>query len=124
MIISIESEGSSVRIEQEHIDNEMLLDEVFYSLIEPALLGFGFQKGSILDVCEEYLMENCAEYMTKSRSKDDEECVTTDNEVLIEDDEEEDEECEKKCSKYRLGYDAGYLAGLREAMLNIRRLTE
>ena len=106
MIISIESEGSSVRVEQEHVDNEMFLDDVFNSLIEPALLGFGFQKGSILDVCEEYLMENSEEFITKSRSKDDE------------------EECKNKCSKYTAGYDKGYLAGLREAMLNIRRLTD
>jgi len=117
MIVSIESAGSSVHVEQEHIDDEVLLEDVFNLLIEPALLGFGFQKGSILDVCEEYLMENSNEFVTVSSAK---------AEQAEEDDEDEDdtEESNHKCSRYTSGYDKGYLAGLREAMLKIRGLTE
>jgi len=117
MIVSIESEGSSVHVEQEHIDDEVLLEDVFNLLIEPALLGFGFQKGSILDVCEEYIMDNSDEFITVSAAK-----AARANED--EDDEDDTEECKDKCSRYTSGYDKGYLAGLREAMIKIRGLTE
>jgi len=118
MIVSIESAGSSVHVEQEHIDDEVLLEDVFNLLIEPALLGFGFQKGSILDVCEEYIMDNSDEFITVSAAKA--------ARAKEDDDEDEDdtEECKNKCSRYTSGYDKGYLAGLREAMIKIRGLTE
>ena len=120
MIVSIESEGSSVHVEQEHIDNEMLLEDVFNLLIEPALLGFGFQKGSILDVCEEYIMENSDEFITVSAAKA----------AKAKDDEEDEDEaewakvCQSNTKLYQSGYDKGYLVGLRETMIKGRGNTE
>ena len=96
MIVSIETEDSSVRVEQ-YIDDDTNIDEVFNILIEPALLGFGFQKGSILDVCEDYLIENSMEFVADTKE---------------EDEEEEEESKPSKCSNYASGYDKGYLAGL------------
>ena len=90
MIVSIETEGSSVRVEQEDVDTDMLLEEVFNLLIEPALLGYGYQKGSILDVCEQYIIDNSEDFITKTSTKE-----------VDEDDEEEDrEELKNKCSRY------------------------
>ena len=111
MIVSIESEGSNVRVEQEDVDTDMLLEEVFNLLIEPALLGFGYQRGSILEVCEQYIVENSEDFITKTPAKE------------VYDEDEDDEEPKDKCSKYTSGYDRGYLAGLREAMLKLRELT-
>ena len=101
MIVSIETEDSSVRVEQ-YIDDDTNIDEVFNILIEPALLGFGFQKGSILDVCEEYLLDNSTEYvmgMDEEEDEDEEGCSSKD---------------EVKANSYASAYDKGYLAGLKE----------
>ena len=108
MIITLENSESKVSIEHEYLDNDMCLDEVFNTLVEPALLGIGFQKGSILDVCEEYLLENSLEFIS-------------DEDGMIEEEEEDEEEVEEvqskpssKCSNYASGYDRGYQAGLKE----------
>ena len=99
MIINIDAIGSNVRIEHEILDDDMALDDVFNMLVEPALLGLGFQKGSILDVCEDYLIENSMEFVADTKE---------------EEDEEEEESKPSKCSNYASGYDKGYLAGLKE----------
>ena len=100
MIINIDAIGSNVRIEHEILDDDMALDDVFNMLVEPALLGLGFQKGSILDVCEDYLIENSMEFVADTKEEEDEE--------------EEEESKPSKCSNYASGYDKGYLAGLKE----------
>lgn len=99
MIITLENSESKVSIEHEYLDNDMCLDEVFNVLVEPALLGLGFQKGSILDVCEEYLIENSMEFIS-------------DEDDMIEEEEEEGVESKinSKCSNYTTGYDRGYQA--------------
>jgi len=101
MIITLENSESKVSIEHEYLDNDMCLDEVFNTLVEPALLGIGFQRGSILDVCEEYLLENSMEFIS-------------DEDGMIEEEEEEEEGVESKinskCSNYTTGYDRGYQA--------------
>ena len=94
MIVSIETQGSSVRIEQDSLDNDMNLEDVFNILIEPALLGFGFHKGSILDVCEQYLLDNSDEFITVSAAK-----AAKAKETDEEDD--EDEETEDKCFRHK-----------------------
>ena len=99
MIVSIESEGSNVRVEHDYIEDDMHLDDVFNNLIEPALLGFGFQKGSILDVCEDYLIENSMEFVADTKE---------------EEDEEEEESKPSKCSGYDDKVIKAYLAGLKE----------
>ena len=117
MIVSIETQGSSVRVEQDSLDNDMFLDDVFNLLIEPALLGFGFQKGTILDVCEQYIIDNGDEFITVSAAKAAEAKEYGEGDEEEEDDGEETEELKEKCSRYTSGYDKGYLAGLREASL-------
>jgi len=70
MIISIDTTDSNIRIEHKHENVDMSLDEVFSLLVEPALLGLGFQKGSILDACESYINENSEEFITQSRTNE------------------------------------------------------
>ena len=70
MIISIDTTDSNIRIEHKHENVDMSLDEVFNLLVEPAILGLGFQKGSLLDTCEEYIIENSEEFITKSRTNE------------------------------------------------------
>jgi len=141
MIVSIESEGSNVRVEHDYIEDDMHLDDVFNNLIEPALLGFGFQKGSILDVCEDYLIENSMEFVTNSKEEEDdeeEELLGERLDALYAEDEAKDskyasKDCSKteekeykssaKCSNYTSGYQKGYLAALREVMLNVKGLS-
>ena len=132
MIVSIETQGSSVRIEQDSLDNDMNLEDVFNILIEPALLGFGFQKGSILDVCEEYLLENSMEFVTNSKEEEDdeeEELLGERLDALYAEDEAKDskyasKDVNVKCSNYTSGYQKGYLAAMKEVMLNVKGLTE
>ena len=132
MIVSIESEGSNVRVEHDYIEDDMHLDDVFNNLIEPALLGFGFQKGSILDVCEDYLIENSMEFVTNSKEEEDdeeEELLGERLDALYAEDEAKDskyasKDVNVKCSNYTSGYQKGYLAAMKEVMLNVKGLTE
>ena len=119
MIISIDTTDSNIRIEHKHENVDMSLYEVFSLLVEPALLGLSYQKGSILDACEAYITENSEEFITQSRTKE--------YSGWEEADEEEDKgkkECKDKCSLYTSGYDKGYLVGLKDALLKAKGLEE
>ena len=100
MIITLENSESKVSIEHEYLDNDMCLDEVFNVLVEPALLGLGFQKGSILDVCEEYLIENSMEFIS-------------DEDDMI----EEEEEAGVETTGYDRGYQACKADNLEDSIL-------